>query len=98
MELGDDKPDNSAQESGKKCGSFIKVEQSGVRRKLFQEDGTDGNEQYQEFVTMNMCEQGTQLCQRSWSREFKTDTKRENEMFDKERKVHNLRTIYSSNT
>ena len=98
MELGDDKPDNSAQESGKKCGSFIKVEQSGVRRKLFQEDGTDGNEQYQEFVTMNMCEQGTQLCQRSWSREFKTDTKRENEMFDKERKVQNLRTIYSSHT
>ena len=94
MDLSDDKVEGGSQGSGKKCGTFIKVEQSGVRRKLFQEDGTDANEQYQDFVAMNICnDQGGQICQRNWSREFKTDVKRENDTFDKERKVLTLQNI-----
>ena len=90
MDLDGAKINGSVQSSEKKGEAYIKVEQSGVRRKLFQEDGTDGNDAYQDFVAMSICDQGTQMCQRNWNREFKADVKRDNQIFDKERKVEIL--------
>ena len=86
MELQDDKADGRTQGNEKKCGAFVKIEQSGVRRKLFQEDGTDAQGAYQDFVAMNICEQGTQMCNRNWSQDFKTEAKHES-AYDKEGKV-----------
>lgn len=87
MDLDNASIGSCPQGSEKKGEPYVKVEPSGVRRKLFQEDGTDSNEAYQDFVTMNICEQGSQVCQRNWNQDFRTDVKRDNKMFDKERKV-----------
>ena len=93
MELHDDKDDGGTQGNEKKCGALVKIEQSGVRRKLFQDDGTDAPGAYQDFITMNICEQGTQMCNRNWSRELKPEAKHES-TYNKEGKVWILQKCY----
>lgn len=95
MDLESVQMNHGAHGSEKKSDTYAKVEPSGVRRKLFQEDGTDSNETIQDAVSMNICDQGPPVCHRSWNRELKNEGKRDNKINEKERKV-NLFTVISS--
>ena len=75
------------EETDKKEVGFIKVEQNNVRRKLFQEDGTENNEQYQDFGTVTICEQGNLMAQKNWDQESKNGSTIENKSSVKEEGV-----------
>eukprot|EP00795_Rhopilema_esculentum_P010993 gene10993-19832_t len=70
------------QENDKNDDAFVKVEQSGVKRKLFQEDGTENNEGFQEYSAADTCGQSSQ----NWEKDAKENGKRENKIFGKEKK------------
>ena len=71
-----------SQENDKNDDAFVKVEQSGVKRKLFQEDGTENNEGFQEYEAADTCGQSSQ----NWEKDAKVNDRRENKIFSKEKK------------
>ena len=87
MELDASQINYDNEENDKKEVGFVKVEQNNVRRKLFQEDGTENNEQYQDFGTVAICEQDNLMSQKNWNRESKDENKNENKSYVKEEGV-----------
>ena len=87
MELDASQITYDNEETDKKEVGFVKVEQNNVRRKLFQEDGTESNEQYQDFGTVAICEQDNLMAQKNWNRESKDENKNENKSYVKEEEV-----------
>lgn len=87
MELDASQINYDNEETDKKEVGYGKVEQTNVRRKLFQEDGTENNEEYQDFGTVTICEQGNQMAQKNWNRETKDENRTESKSYGKEEGV-----------